>query len=97
MSGTIRVRITNACVPDFDRLAEHPQPIVGRRWVTTDSEQRLEDTEQPFELPVREEYLVALRAGDLLAADKATADLAGVPFSNETAAQPHVDQGDAST
>jgi len=84
----LRVRVTGAFVPNYENLKARPPAVVGRKWITVDGKLALEEVDEPAELPVRAEYLIALRAGDLLAADQATADLAGVKFISTPSAAP---------
>lgn len=81
MPGTLRVLTTSAFVPNYENLRANPPAVVGRRWIAVDGKMALEETEGPSELPVRAEYVLALRVGHLLPADQFTADQAGVAFS----------------
>lgn len=87
MSGILRVLTTSAFVPNYENLRANPPAVVGRKWIAVDGKMALEEQDGPIELPVRAEYLKALRIGDLLPADKPTADLAGVVFQPKPGAE----------
>lgn len=89
MSGTLRVRAAGtALVASLEHPKANPRVFVGRLWSEQNGTTFLVDAPEPSELPVRAEYLRALREGALLPADKFTADMAGVAFDPNPKAEP---------
>ncbi len=83
---TLRLKAAGtAMVPVFEKMAQGVRQFVGRelRKVSADGEPEqfgFEPVSEPTEVPYRAEYVEAVKAGDLLPADKETADACGVPF-----------------
>lgn len=88
MSETLLVRAKgSALVPDYERPKSNPTAMVGWEYtLQSDGRVGLRALSEPVKLPVRAEYLFALRAGHLEPADATTAAVAGVPFEMTTSA-----------
>lgn len=92
---TLRVKSSpQAMVTDFEALAAKVRRYVGRSYDPTlgpiDPETNKNVGGWPLkdgidEIPYRPEYVQAVKEGDLIAADKATADMCGVPFQTDKA------------
>lgn len=88
MSQMLRVRaVGSALVPSHEHPKANPRQFVGRVWSEKDGQVFLLDAPEPAELPVRAEYLRALREGSLAPADKPTADLVGLSFDTTAGAK----------
>lgn len=85
-----------AMVTNFEALAAKSRRYVGRYFdaslgaINPETQKPqggwpLKD--EPEEIPFRAEYLQAVREGDLIPADKATADVCGVPFVQTSSSQ----------
>lgn len=81
-------------VTDFEALAARVRRYVGRTYDPTLGPVDPETNKhvggwplknEPDEIPYRPEYVQAVKEGDLIAADKATADFCGVPFQVDKA------------
>jgi len=90
----LRVRaVGSVMVQDYAAMRSGIRRFIGRKvdpergetWVDPETQLKHRQAvfvpmEEPEEVPVCAEYLKALKAGDLEAADEATAKLAGVKF-----------------
>ncbi len=83
-----------AMVTDYEAFAAGVRRYIGRSYDPSlgpvDPETKKHVGGWPLkdgvdEIPYRPEYARAIKEGDLLAADKATADLCGVPFQADKA------------
>ena len=93
MKQVLKVRSAPmAMVTNFEALEAKSRRYVGRVFDSTLGEVNPETgnrqggwplTDEPEEIPFRAEYRQAVREGDLIPADKATADLCGVPFTSQ--------------
>ena len=59
---------------------ENARRFVGRKPVTVDGVTHWEPLADPVEVPAIGEYVIAIKNGDLLPANKETADFCGVKF-----------------
>ncbi len=93
MKKVLKVRSAPmAMVTNFEALDAKSRRYVGRQFDPSVGEINPETQrpqggwplrDEPEEVPFRAEYLQAVREGDLIPADKATADLCGVPFTSQ--------------
>lgn len=90
--STTKLRVLahgDASVPNFERLEQGVNCFLGRDYTETAPGQfAFVPNNKVEEVPSRAEYLKALRDGDLMPADAATAAVAGVKF-DEPATAPH--------
>jgi len=84
---TLRVRARgDALVQDHERLERGTNAFLGREFrehPEQPGQMAFVPTDKVVEVPYRAEYVLALRNGELDAADRATADAAGVKLSAE--------------
>lgn len=86
---TLRVRARGAAlVENFETMGVSPRRFVGREWTWVDGFAALKPTADAVEVPFRAEYMLAVKQGDLWAADAVTAAACGVPFDPNFGASP---------
>ena len=68
-------------VPDFERHDAGTMAYVGAKFIEKDGQYAFEATGEEVELPVRPEYISAIRKGLLVPADEATAKLTGTKLA----------------
>lgn len=91
--NTLRVRASGtALVQDHERLDAGTRAYVGRRMEERKDrpgEYGFAPTGEVAEIPYRPEYIHALQAGDLMPADDATADAAGLTLTPRPSGAPN--------
>lgn len=85
----LRVRARgDASVPNFERLEQGVNCFIGRDFKEVEpGKHAFVPNDKVEEVPSRAEYLKALRDGDLEAADRATAEAAGIKLAPRAAAK----------
>lgn len=97
MKATLKVKSSpTAMVTNYEAMIAKVRRYVGRIYDPTlgpvDPETNKHVggwplTNEPEEIPYRAEYVQAVKEGDLIPADKATADLCGVTFQADKSAK----------
>lgn len=72
----------SAMVPNFELVRSNMRRFIGWRFDASQSG-FIRDPE-PVQVPYRKEYLDALKAGDLIPADEATARIAGINLPSQS-------------